>query len=336
MPFRLVMLGMWHVHAPGLAQQIAAHPDEFELCGVWDPDPVVSERRRIEWSSLFPGLRVFARPADLLDQQLDGVVVEGMISENLSYARMALERNLPVLLEKPAGCKLDEMRDVYELARRKNLHLQLIYLFRYMSAVEEMLKRARRGDLGHIYEFRGRLPKDLRLYDEHVATLGRYRGGIFFEMAGHLIDFMCALLGPPREVKSIVGHYHPTQSAASTNDFIDTGTAIFGFERAVGIVEVPALEVTPDQRRVEVYGTEGALIIPHLGSGHLTNEAMQPLDILARGASTWERLPLPQATLQIRDLREFVAVASGRKTPDYSLDHDLAVQTALLTACEMV
>jgi len=331
---RLALLGLWHPHTPGLVRQIVAHPAEFTLVGAWDPDAALAARRREEWKST-TDLRLFDSPEALLAEPLDGVVIEGVVARNLSYARMGLERGLPVLMEKPFGSDIAEARAVYALAREKKLHFQLAYLFRYMSAVEEMLARAKRGDIGHIYEFRGRLPKDFRLYDEHVATLGQYGGGIFFEMAGHLIDFMCALLGPPREIKSITGHYHPTIAAAATGNFVDTGAALFGFDRAVGIVEVPALEVTPDQRRIEVYGTEGALIIPHLGSGHLSNDAMQPLDVLARGRTEWERLPLKQAVLQIRDLREFAAVVAGKKQPDYSLEHDMAVQEALIAASGM-
>src|SRR5262249_22255755 len=151
----------------------------------------------------------------------------------------------------------------------------------------------------------------------HVETLGQYAGGIFFEMAGHVIDFMCSILGTPREIHSVLGHHHPTREGP----FIDNGAALFRFERALGIIEVPALEITPDQRRIEVYGTEGALVIPHMGSGHLSNNAVQPLDVLARDGKTWERLNLKAAVLQIRDLREFAAVVAGKKQPNYTLEH---------------
>jgi predicted dehydrogenase len=327
---RLALLGLWHPHAPGMVRQIAAYPEEFTLVGVWDPDPALAQKRREEWKP-YIDLKIFDSAEALLAEKLDGVVVEGIVADNCRHARLALERGLPVLLEKPFGASLAETRATFELAKHKNLHLQLVYLFRYMSAVEEMLTRARRGDIGHVYEFRARLPKDFSLYEEHVETLGQYPGGIFFEMAGHVIDFMCSILGPPREVKSILGHYHPTRGGK----FVDNGVALFGFERGVGIIEVPALEITTDQRRIEVYGTEGALVIPHMGSGHLSNNAVQPLDVLACDGKTWERLNLKAAVLQIRDLREFAAVVAGKKPPNYTLDHDLAVQEALLTASGM-
>lgn len=331
MPFRLAMLGLWHPHAPGMARQIAAHPEEFELVCCWDPDLTLAERRKLEWAGILPNVKVYETLDEVFAERLDGVVVEGIVAENLAHARCALERKLPALVEKPAGTTLAEAQATFALARESGVHLQLAYLFRYMSAVEEMLRRVRRGDLGHVYEFRARLPKDLPLYEEHVETLGQYSGGIFFEMAGHTIDFMCSMLGAPREIKSLLGHHHPTRAG----NFIDNGVAIFGFEQAVGIIEVPALEITPDQRRIEVYGTEGAIVIPHLGSGHLANNAVQPLDVLNVAARTWERHNIPATVLQIRDLREFAAVVRGEKQPDYSAEHDLAVHAALLQASGM-
>jgi len=313
-----------------MIRQIAARPDEFTLVGMWDPDPAQAAKRREEWKS-FADVKVYDSADALLAEKLDGVVVEGIVSQNLAHARKALERGLPVLLEKPFGSDPAETRATFDLAKRTGVHLQLAYLFRYMSAVEEMVNRARRGEIGHVYEFRARLPKDFLLYDEHVATLGQYKGGIFFEMAGHAIDWMCSILGKPREIKPILGHHHPTVGG----DFIDNGVALFGFDKAVGIVEIPALEITPDQRRIEVYGTEGAMIIPHTGSGHLGNNPYQPLDVLKKGATSWERLNLPAATLQIRDLREFAAVVKGEKKPNFTLDHDLIVQEALMTASGM-
>lgn len=322
---------MWHVHADGIVRQVAAHPDEFSLIGFHDPDPLVVAKQTPRWSPQIPGFRVCESIEELLRLPLDGVVVEGRVDQNLGLARHVLERGLPVLLEKPAGTNLDEHRRLVELAQSKGLHVQMIYLFRYMSAVQELLTRGRQGDLGAIYEFRGRLPKDLTLYDSYVAELGRYRGGIFFEMAGHLIDMMVALLGKPRKVVPFLAHHH----TAGPNSFVDHGIALFEFDHAFGIVEVPALEVAVNSRRIEVYGTKGACVIPHLGSGHLGNSAVQPIEVFRAGSPGWERMEPQAATLQIADLREFASVLAGRKAPDFSLEHDLAVQESLLAASRM-
>lgn len=331
MPLKLGMLGMWHVHADGLVGQVAAHPEEFALVGFHDPDPKLAAECRKRWEPKLGNFRLYDSAEELLRQPLDGVVVEGRVYENVKLATQALEAGKPVLLEKPAGDTLDDQRRMIDLARRKHLHVQMIYLFRYMSAVQELLKRGRSGELGKIYEFRGRLPKDLPSYPRYVDELSRYKGGIFFEMAGHLVDMAVALLGKPVKVTPFLAHHH----TAEPRSFVDNGVAILEFERAFAILEVPALEVVPYTRRIEVYGTEGACIVPHLGSGHLGNKNIQPIEVFQKGKPSWETVELPAATLQISDLREFSAVLAGKKAPDFSLDHDLAVHETLLAASGM-
>ena len=332
MPFRLGMLGMWHVHADGIVRQAAAHPKEFTLAGFYDADPKVVAERQKRWQPLVPKMQVFEKPENLLREKLDGVVVEGQVNGNLRLARLALDNGLPVMLEKPAGDRFDDYRRLIDQAQRKHLHVQMIYLFRYMAPVLEMLNRFRKKELGAVYEFRARLPKDLREYKRFVTELAPYAGGMFFEMAGHVIDMMVTILGRPRRITPFLAHHH-TEGPES---YIDNGVAIFEYPNAWGIIEVPALEIAPHARRIEVYGTQGAIAIPHLGSGHLPNRNRQLCEVFRAGAKDWQRVELEATPLQIADLREFVAVVTGKKRPDYANDHDLAVQETLLRASGMM
>jgi predicted dehydrogenase len=332
MAVKFGMLGMWHTHADGIVRQIVEHPDEFALVGFYDPDPRVVADRRRQWGQKVPNFRVFDRPEQLLREVLDGVIVEGRIYENLRWTRLALESGRPVMLEKPAGTDLGEYRRLIDLAQRKHLHLQMIYLFRYMAAVLELIQRVRRGELGRIYEFRARLPKDLASYQRFVEELRPYKGGMFFEMAGHILDLMITLLGRPNTVTPFLAHHH----AGAPESYIDNGIAICAYPHAWGIIEVPALETAPHSRRIEVYGTEGACVIPHLGSGHLANKEIQPIEVYRVGDTDWKRIDLPARTLQISDLREFAACIRGEKQPEYTLEHDVAVQEVLLRVCGMV
>src|SRR5262245_7536399 len=329
---RLGLLGMWHTHAHGLVRQIAEHPREFTLVAASDANPKVAADRKQKWEKLVPKLRLFDSPEALLRQPLDGVVVEGRVFDNLKLARLALESGRPVLLEKPAGTDLDEYRRLIDLAQRKHLRVQMLYLFRYMSAVPDLLARTRKAQGGRVYEFRARLPKDLRDYARFVLELKPYKGGMFFEMAGHVIDMMVAVLGKPKAVTPFLAHHH----AGPPKGYIDNGVAVFAYDNAWGIIEVPALEVAPHQRRLEVYGTGGACVIPHLGSGHLANKDVQPVEVYRAGKPGWERIDLPAATLQVRDLREFAACVAGKKDPDFGFEHDLAVQETLLRASGML
>jgi predicted dehydrogenase len=332
MPLKLGMLGMWHTHADGIVRRVAEHPDEFTLVGFHDSDPQVVADQSKRWEGVIQNYRVFDTADELLRQDLDGVLVEGRVYENLKLARLALDSGRSVMLEKPAGVDFDEHHRLIDLAHKQHLHVQMIYLFRYMTAVQEMLARAKRKEFGRIYEFRGRLPKDLPSYARYVDELRRYKGGIYFEMAGHLIDMLVTLLGRPRKINPFMAHHH----TAEPRSFIDNAVALFEFDQAFGIIEVPALEVVPYTRRIEVYGTEGALIIPHLGSGHLANKNSQPVEVFRTGNPAWQTIDLAAATLQIADLREFAAVVAGKKSPDFSMEHDLDVQDALLRSSGML
>src|SRR5262245_31627270 len=129
---KLVMLGMWHTHADGIVRQVVANPKEFALVGFHDPDAKVVAERRKQWQPLIPGFRVFDTAKELLAQECDGVVVEGRVHENLALAHLALESGRSVMLEKPAGDDLDAHHKLIDLAQRKHLRVQMIYLFRYM------------------------------------------------------------------------------------------------------------------------------------------------------------------------------------------------------------
>jgi len=154
---------------------------------------------------------------------------------------------------------------------------------------------------------------------------------MFFEMAGHVIDLMITLLNKPRDVTSFLAHHH----VAPPSTYMDNAVAVFGFPKAWGIIEIPALEVAPHSRRIEVYGTEGACVIPHLGSGHLANKNIQPIQVFQKGMEEWQQIDLPAKPLQIADLREFAACITGKKDPDWSLEHDFQVHEALLKASGM-
>ena len=205
MTLRLGMLGMHHPHAVGMARQIAAHPDEFQLVAGWDRDADVAATRRAEWRPDHAGFEVLDSAEAVLDSGIDAVVVEGHVHENVALARLAVERGFPVMLEKPAGVNLADYQALVDRAREQNLRVQLIYLFRYMSAVVEMLRLATWGALGDIYEFRARMPKDARLYDEYVPWYSGYQGGMYFEMAGHVVDMMVTMLGRPPADHAVSG-----------------------------------------------------------------------------------------------------------------------------------
>ena len=91
-----------------------------------------------------------------------------------------------------------------------------------------------------------------------------------------------------------------------------------------------------DLQSFRIEGADGKVEDPVLAAMcKEANKDVQAFEVYRAGKPEWERRELPAATLQIQDLREFAACVAGKKDPDFSLEHDLAVQEALLKASGM-
>ena len=87
----------------------------------------------------------------LEDETIVGIAIQGKVSENLGFAREALEHGKHVWLDKPAGDDLEAFRAVLEIAREKGLLVQLGYMFRYNAGFQFILDWAWSGKLGDIF-----------------------------------------------------------------------------------------------------------------------------------------------------------------------------------------
>ena len=251
------------------------------------PTPkVVAERRRSSGRPRSPGFRVFDKPEQLLHEQLDGVVVEGRVHENLQPGPAGAR-------ERPAGdageagrrqprrvSPADRPGPAEAPARADDLPVPL-----HVGGAGDARSASRKGELGRIYEFRARLPKDLRV----VQALRRGAGAV---QGRHVLRD-----GRPRHRHDGRHARHaaagdavpgPSPHASRRRASSTTAWRSSAIDHAWGIIEVPALEVAPHSRRIEVYGTEGACVIPHLGSGHLANKNIQPIEVYRAGQTDWQ------------------------------------------------
>ena len=176
MKIRFAQYGISHGHAAGKASVIKSN-DDVDFAGVYEP----SAEEMLE------------------DETIVAVAAQGRVSENLEFARAALERGKHVWLDKPAGDDLEAFRAVLDIAREKALCIQLGYMFRYNAGFQFLIDWANSGKLGDIFSIRGRIsssrsdPESWKLKDSR----GEREGGIMFILACHLIDIVIAILGRP-------------------------------------------------------------------------------------------------------------------------------------------
>jgi len=342
MTVRLGVLGAAHSHLEGKVRAVRqGAAGDVVIAGVSERDDSV--RRRREAAPDFEGLRWVPRAEDLLaDDSVQGIIVDGEIWQFLDDARRALLAGKHVYLEKPAGTSLDAYREVLDLAAARGLAVQMAYHFRNSPPFRLLYRVAREGLLGDIFSVRGRIGKPKAGFARWLESMP-YPGHIMFEMCGHLIDPMVALLGRPRRVTPFLRSDHrrpddgpgpivlpqrgiPGEDAG--RPFVDNALAILEWERAMGVVESAGMEVGAP-RRLEVLGTRGTLIIEPPGGAvarlHLDADAGE----LRRGWQTLDGGPwMPFG----QDLQDFAAAVRGERPLPFGPVHDFVVQETLLRA----
>ena len=317
MKLGLAFLGVGHAHAKGKLQAVLDNPD-VELVGAFEPEPDIKEQRRGQ--EQFDNVQWFNGPNELLGrEEVCGVIVDGLVRQNVPLAEAALKAGKHILLEKPAGQTLAEFEGLRTLTKERDLIIQLGYQFRYIPGFACLRRLAKEGVLGDVFCCRARIGKDKASYASLEPELRQYAGGTLFELGCHPMDFIIGLMGEPTSAKGIC-----RTDYGEDTPLADNTVAVLEFAGGIGIVESAMMEVAAfAHRRVEVYGTEGTAVLQPFDSTTVeltTTDGKQTID-----AGSW-----PMFT---GDIQEFVACIRGENEPEYSSDHDWHVQKALLETC---
>ena len=325
MKLRFAQYGISHGHATGKAIAMKSN-DDVDFAGVYEPSAEV--RATLGTHEAYEGVHWFSSADEMLeDETIVGVAAQGRVSQNLDFARAALECGKHVWLDKPAGDDLEAFRAVLDIAREKGLCVQLGYMFRYNAGFQFVLDWANSGKLGEIFSVRGRI--STRRSEEDVWKLrdsrGEREGGIMYILGCHLIDIIVALLGRPERVTSCsqnLNHTFPW--------FRDNTAAVFEYPDAMATLESTASEVSHgESRRLEVYGTRGSAILEPLEPPALRLCLDEDRHGYAKG---WQRVEVEKRPRYVESLRALVADIRGEKSPDRSLDHEFTVQETVLRA----
>ena len=212
--------------------------------------------------------------------------------------------------------------------------MQMGYMFRYHQGFQQIAQWVHGGLLGDVFSLRAHMSTWLPLHAPGWTTTGRrdlaaHRGGIFYDLAGHMLDQVVWLLGRPQRVRAVLRN----DASPELPDFRDNTLGLFEFARALATVDIAAMEAGPQARRFEVHGTRGSAVMePFEPSPRLRLCLADPAEPHVAG---WQDVPLPEQQRQAlyeRELAAFVAALRGRRAPDRSLQHELLVQETLLRA----
>jgi predicted dehydrogenase len=259
------------------------------------------------------------------DGSIDAIAIEGRNDESLAQAHQAIDADKHLWYDKPAGDDWASYLSLIEKVRRAGKHLQMGYMLRYHDAFQTVSRMARDGQLGDVFHVRANMatyvaptnPANLN----NRALIARHRGGMFFDLGGHVLDQVLWVTGRPRRVTAFL------QNAATPDlpQFADNTIAVLEYERALANIEINGLTVSAGARRFEVHGTGGSAIVVD------QFEQAGKVKLLTREGEQVLSVGHPSRQEQYeRELTAFVGTVRGQQPPDRPLEHEVLVQETLL------
>ena len=315
---RIGFIGGSHSHASGKVDVVLANSD-YELAGMVEEDSAV--RAKYEAKSV----RMMALDDMLGDPSIDVIAVEGPVRDHLRHAKMVVDTGKHVHIEKAPATDLESLRLVLDAAQRRNLVVQMGYMWRHHPGINRMLDAARQGWLGKVYLVQATIHK--RLSDDRRPAWAEFRGGQMFELGGHVIDPLIRLMGRPDRVSPFLKNH-----ADKGDNLADNTIAVFEFPEALGLVIGAALHFTSRYRSFIIHGTKGTATLRPIEPPELVMDMTEAAGPYAKGI---QKVELPPYQRYQDDFVELAAAVRGENPIGVTSHEDLIVQEALIAASGM-
>jgi predicted dehydrogenase len=185
-------------------------------------------------------------------------------------AKTVLESGKHLLLEKPTALNVNEAKELYYLAKNKNLIATVDFEFRFVPAWQFFAKLLFSDYVGNLrlikIDWLGSSRADIsRLWNWYSNQ--EKGGGALGSLGSHAFDYISWLFGSVHKLNAYLSTAIPQRIDSSTGDLkpVNTDdTCILSLELANGTpcqVSISAVVHAPITHRIEVYGDKGTLIL---------------------------------------------------------------------------
>ena len=326
---RIAQIGVCHEHASGKINTLKRLPDYYEIVGVVD-DNAFSKTPKFAGDDLVPyeGVRFLTLDEVLNDPTIEAVTVEVPNNELVPMALRCMERNWPMHLDKPAGEDPALYRKLLDGCRERNLPLQMGFMFRGNPAFRFCIEAIRSKLIGDVCEIQADMNHNYG-GEEYQEYIGKFSGGIMYNLGCHLIDFVAAAMGRPEKVTPFL------KSAPGCPETIRNS--------CMAVLEYPHASVTlrsssraPGcQRRMRIAGSKGVIEFSPLE--RFDGRPVELSLLLGENSGSFPagehtlRFP-PQTDRYVEQFKELAKVIRGEAQSTYSYDHDYLVHEITLAA----
>lgn len=327
---KIGQIGVGHEHAEGKIRSLRKMSDVFEIVGVVDDRATRSVRYAGDNLASYEGLKWMTEEALFNTPGLDAVTIETPNDDLVPTALRCMEHNLAMHMDKPAGYDLKRYDQLLRGCEAREIPFQIGYMFRNNPAFQFCRTAARKNWLGDLFEVQANMSHNYG-GDRYLDYLGHLPGGILFNLGGHLIDFIVALLGRPETITPFLKSTPGVPDAIKNN-----GLAVLEYSHATATVRACNLEVDGlNHRRLKLCGTKGTIELSPLE--RFDGEPLLLRMTLLEGNSEYPAGAHLVDTGTQRDryrdqLLEFAKLIAGEMHPPYTREHDYQVHEVLLAA----
>ena len=326
----IVQWGTKHGHAKGWLE-LLIKSNEIKFYGVFEPDKKRIDQLKNSKDKIWSEVNWIKNIDEILrDENISCIFIEESNDKSLEVLEKCVASNKNIMMDKPAGDNYDKFKKTINIAEDKGLIIELGYMFRQHNGFRKIATLARSGTLGNIFMIRAHMSTNLLEENPDnmnisMKGLSKFKGGVFYDLAGHMIDQICWILGSPQKINSFFKH-----SYSSQKNFSDNTVSVFEYEKALAIIDIAAMETQPIARRFEVYGSEGSAIM----------EPFEPADSI--------RLSINKSNknynkginiIKIKDKKRydepfeiFLDRLKKNNKPEFDINHELLVQESLMRA----
>jgi len=317
---KIAFLGGSHSHAKAKVKVVQESP-LYELVGLFEEDP------QLQSSYRQAGVTLLERDRILNDRSIQAVAVESAVKDHAAHAKLALQAGKHVHVEKPPSDDLNAFNALVMEAQKRQLLVQVGYMWRYNPGVRAALEAARQGWLGKVYLLRGMI--NTLISSNRRPEWGQFKGGQMFELGSHLIDPMVRLMGRPLKVTSTLKHH-----GSFEDTLMDNTVAVLEWESALGVLTSATLQPgAGPHRSLEILGSNGTAVVRPIEAPVLQIDLAKPAGPYQAKS---QQVPLPAYERYVDDFAELAVAIRARKPLSVSLNEELLIQETLLHSSEML
>jgi len=245
-------LGITHPHTSGRVKVLRRRSD-IVFRGVWDAP---EHRQYLVPFAEAMDLAQRAKSEILADPEVHAVLVHSKSDEMVDLSIEALNAGKAVLVEKPAGRDVADLKRLCEAVASTGGLLQVGYSYRYASSVAALDRALADGALGKVMQVRAHAACSL---DEALAAHLNQpddMGGALFVIGCHMIDLLLHHFGMPKSVNARVEKYRQFTDQRSRED---AAGAILSYPDKIVSLDFFSWDPLPwiESWDISVYGTEG-------------------------------------------------------------------------------